>query len=114
MKKKYKLINLNKVVSTNLELKKLINSKKIKKNLCISAEKQTNGYGRRSTKWFSYKGNKIGQGRENSKIYLKDNPEITKEIELKILENAGIVEKAMMEGKVESPSEDKEESTSEE
>ena len=57
MKKKYKLINLNKVVSTNLELKKLINSKKIKKNLCISAEKQTNGYGRRSTKWFSYKGN---------------------------------------------------------
>jgi len=68
----------------------------------------------KSGAWFSYKGNKIGQGRENSKIYLKDNPEITKEIELKILENAGIVEKAMMEGKVESPSEDKEESTSEE
>tara|TARA_Y100000590_G_scaffold410551_1_gene503720 strand:+ start:3397 stop:4500 length:1104 start_codon:yes stop_codon:yes gene_type:complete len=68
----------------------------------------------KSGAWFSYKGNKIGQGRENSKIYLKDNPEITKEIELKILENAGIVEKAMMEGKVESPSEDKEESSSEE
>ena len=68
----------------------------------------------KSGAWFSYKGNKIGQGRENSKIYLKDNPEITKEIELKILENAGIVEKAMMEGKVESPSEDKEESPSEE
>ena len=52
----------------------------------------------KSGAWFSYKGNKIGQGRENSKIYLKDNPQISKEIELKILENAGIVEKAMMEG----------------
>jgi len=52
----------------------------------------------KSGAWFSYKGDKIGQGRENSKTYLKDNQSIAKEIELKILENAGIVEKAMMEG----------------
>ena len=52
----------------------------------------------KSGSWFSYKDNKIGQGRENVKTYLKENPNITKEIENKILENAGIVEKAMMEG----------------
>jgi len=51
--------------------------------------------------WFAYKDQKIGQGRENVKNFLKDNPPIAKEIENRILENAGIVEKAMMEGDVE-------------
>lgn len=37
--------------------------------------------------WFSYSGTRIGQGRENAKQYLKDNPEICKEIETKIREN---------------------------
>ena len=36
--------------------------------------------------WFSYSGNRIGQGRENVKQYLKDNPEICDEIETKIRE----------------------------
>lgn len=40
--------------------------------------------------WFSYGDTKIGQGRENSKIFLRDNPEIAKEIEMKILEAMGI------------------------
>ena len=40
--------------------------------------------------WFSYGDQKIGQGRENSKVFLKDNPEIAKEIENKILESMGI------------------------
>jgi recombination protein RecA len=40
--------------------------------------------------WFSYGDSKIGQGRENSKVFLKDNPEIAKEIENKILESMGI------------------------
>ena len=52
----------------------------------------------KSGSWFAYKDNKIGQGRENVKTFLKENPNIAKEIETKILENAGIVEKAMMEG----------------
>ena len=55
----------------------------------------------KSGSWFAYKDLKIGQGRENVKSFLKDNPTITKEIENKIIENAGIVEKAMMEGDVE-------------
>ncbi len=40
--------------------------------------------------WFSYGDSKIGQGRENSKVFLKDNPEIAKEIENKILNSMGI------------------------
>ena len=52
----------------------------------------------KSGSWFAYKDNKIGQGRENVKTFLKENPDIAKENEIKILENAGIVEKAMMEG----------------
>ena len=40
--------------------------------------------------WFSYGDSKIGQGRENSKVFLKDNPEIAKEIETKILAAMGV------------------------
>ena len=38
----------------------------------------------KSGAWFSYKGEKIGQGRENSKIFLKENPAIAKEIEMTV------------------------------
>mgnify|MGYP000840968609 CR=1 FL=1 len=37
--------------------------------------------------WFSYNGERIGQGRENVKTYLKENPEILKEVEEKVREN---------------------------
>jgi len=36
--------------------------------------------------WYSFNGNRVGQGRENVKEYLKANPEISKELESKILE----------------------------
>ncbi len=39
--------------------------------------------------WFSYKGDKIGQGRENAKIFLKEHPQIADEIENKIRADAG-------------------------
>ena len=55
----------------------------------------------KSGSWYSYKDEKIGQGRENVKSFLKENPSIAKELENKILQNAGIVEKAMMEGDME-------------
>ncbi len=51
--------------------------------------------------WFSYKDQKVGQGRENSKIFLKDNPEIAKEIEEKILEALGVND-AIIQGEPES------------
>lgn len=40
--------------------------------------------------WFSYNDQKVGQGRENSKVFLKDNPLVAKEIEEKILEALGV------------------------
>lgn len=40
----------------------------------------------RAGAWYSYDGNRIGQGRENAKQYLKSNPEIAQEIEAKILD----------------------------
>jgi recombination protein RecA len=40
--------------------------------------------------WFSYNDQKVGQGRENSKLFLKDNPIIAKEIEEKILGALGV------------------------
>lgn len=42
----------------------------------------------KSGSWFSYKDQRIGQGRENAKQYLKDNPDILHEIELKIRNGA--------------------------
>ena len=39
--------------------------------------------------WFSYKGEKLGQGRENAKLFLKDHPEVADEIENKIRSDAG-------------------------
>ena len=41
----------------------------------------------KSGSWFSYNGERIGQGRENVKKYLKENPEIMKEIETKVRDN---------------------------
>lgn len=40
--------------------------------------------------WYSYNGSKIGQGRENVKEYLKNNPEIASEVEQKILQAYGL------------------------
>ncbi|MGN1297594.1 MAG: recombinase RecA [Clostridia bacterium] len=37
--------------------------------------------------WFSYNGERIGQGRENVKKYLKDNPDVLKEVEAKVRDN---------------------------
>ena len=48
----------------------------------------------KSGAWYAYNGNKIGQGRENAKIYLKDNPEVCAEVERKVREYYGLVPKA--------------------
>ena len=39
--------------------------------------------------WFSYKGEKLGQGRENAKLFLKENPAVAEEIENKLRADAG-------------------------
>lgn len=42
----------------------------------------------KSGAWFSYNGEKIGQGRENAKIYLKEHPDVMDEVYEKILKLA--------------------------
>ncbi|MFZ1318308.1 MAG: DNA recombination/repair protein RecA, partial [Candidatus Nitrotoga sp.] len=41
--------------------------------------------------WYSYKGEKIGQGKDNAREYLKEHPEMAIEIENKIRAAAGVV-----------------------
>jgi len=41
----------------------------------------------KSGAWYAYNGEKIGQGRENAKIFLKNNPDIMSEIESKVREH---------------------------
>ena len=52
----------------------------------------------KSGAWLSYDGTRIGQGRENAKQYLRDNPEIAASIENKVRANAGLVVEAMLVG----------------
>jgi recombination protein RecA len=44
----------------------------------------------KSGAWYAYKGEKIGQGKDNSRIYLKENPAIAHEIEQKIRAESGV------------------------
>ncbi len=55
--------------------------------------------------WFSYKGDKIGQGRENAKTYLKEHQDIADEIEKKIRADAGHLTSEML-GDDEPPAEE--------
>ena len=47
----------------------------------------------KSGAWYAYKGEKIGQGRENAKVYLEQNPNVAAEIEMAIREKAGVISK---------------------
>ncbi len=47
----------------------------------------------KSGAWYAYEGNKIGQGRENAKQYLRDNPEVCRTVEEKVREHYGFDKK---------------------
>ncbi len=63
----------------------------------------------KSGAWFSYEGTRIGQGRENVKVFLRDHPEMASEIEVKVRQAAGLTAASApegvvaMEGNTESP-----------
>jgi recombination protein RecA len=44
----------------------------------------------KSGSWFAFNGERIGQGRENAKDYLREHPEVMKEVERLVLEKYGI------------------------
>ena len=59
----------------------------------------------KSGSWYSYKTERIGQGRENAKNFLKENPDIAEEIESLIRQNSGIVNEKMLEEKIDNKEE---------
>jgi recombination protein RecA len=44
----------------------------------------------KSGAWYIYKGDRLGQGKDNARDFLKENPELAREIEMKIREKAGV------------------------
>ena len=50
----------------------------------------------KSGAWFSYDGQRIGQGRENTKTFLKENPQVAAAIEKAVRQNAGLIVDAML------------------
>lgn len=52
----------------------------------------------KSGSWYSYKGQRIGQGRENARQYLKENPGVAQELENAIRANIGIVSESLGSG----------------
>ena len=59
----------------------------------------------KSGSWYSYKTERLGQGRENAKTFLKENPDIAEEIETLIRQNSGIVNEKMLEEKIDNKEE---------
>ncbi|MFB9507340.1 DNA recombination/repair protein RecA, partial [Streptomyces aurantiacus] len=49
-----------------------------------------NGFVRKAGAWYTYEGDQLGQGKENARNFLKDNPDLANEIEKKILEKLGV------------------------
>ena len=47
----------------------------------------------KSGAWYAYKGEKIGKGKENAKLFLEQNPKAAAEIEMAIREKAGLISK---------------------
>lgn len=52
------------------------------------------GFVRKSGSWYTYEGDQLGQGKENSRKFLRDNPELANEIERRLKEKLGIIEGA--------------------
>jgi len=52
----------------------------------------------KSGSWFSYNSTRVGQGRENAKQFMRDNPDMAAEIETKIRADAGLISDVMLTG----------------
>ena len=54
----------------------------------------------KSGAWFSYGSQRIGQGRENAKNFMRENPDVANELETAIRANAGLVQEQMMDASI--------------
>src|ERR671937_1213659 len=66
----------------------------------------------KSGAWFSYDSQRIGQGRENAKLFLKGNPDVAAKIEAAVRQNAGLIAEKILAGE-EGESEDDEDDSAE-
>jgi recombination protein RecA len=57
----------------------------------------------KSGSWFSYKGERIGQGRENARQFLKDNPDIRAKIDAEVRKTLGLTKSTEPEGAAPPP-----------
>src|ERR1700749_2099364 len=62
----------------------------------------------KSGAWFSYDSQRIGQGRENAKTFLRNNPEMAEKIEASVRQNAGLIAEAIMAGEGQEKDDDDE------
>jgi recombination protein RecA len=62
----------------------------------------------KSGAWYSYDGQRIGQGRENAKAFLAQNQDIADKIEAQVRQNAGLIGQALVHGD-DTPAKDEEE-----
>jgi recombination protein RecA len=62
----------------------------------------------KSGAWFSYDSQRIGQGRENAKAFLKGNPDIANKIEVAVRQNAGLIAEKILAGEKEEDTDDDE------
>jgi recombination protein RecA len=60
----------------------------------------------KSGSWFSYDSQRIGQGRENAKAFLRSNPDIASRIETAIRQNSGLIAEKILAGENEAEAED--------
>lgn len=60
----------------------------------------------KSGSWYSYDSQRIGQGRENAKVFLRENPDIMDAIEHLVRQNAGLIAEDMMTGEIAPKSKD--------
>jgi recombination protein RecA len=56
----------------------------------------------KSGAWFSYDSQRIGQGRENAKTFLKGNPDMAAKIEVAIRQNSGLIAEKILAGEGEA------------
>src|SRR6266403_1817728 len=68
----------------------------------------------KSGAWFSYDSQRLGQGRENSKAFLKANPDITAKIEMAIRQNSGLIAEQILAGSPERDADGEEPAAAEE
>jgi recombination protein RecA len=68
----------------------------------------------KSGAWFSYDSQRIGQGRENSKVFLKENPDIANKIEAAIRQNSGLIAEELLSGEKEPGDDDGDDEAAEE